>query len=82
MTGFCLLFTLLVISPQIALPTTRPSADFISEIVFSVIPGAMSKNEQMVNIAAMSEKIPPEFWLELKKQGLSREDSPVPVQNC
>ncbi|SVE56301.1 uncharacterized protein METZ01_LOCUS509155, partial [marine metagenome] len=37
-TGFCPFFKLLVISLQIALPTTKPSADFNFEIVFSVIP--------------------------------------------
>ena len=37
-TGFCLLFILFVISLQIALPTTKPSADFNFPIDFSVIP--------------------------------------------
>ena len=71
----CQQFEVSLIAAALQFPLAHP-------IVISVIPGAMSKNEQMVNIAAMSEKIPPEFWLELKKQGLIREDSPVPVQYC
>ena len=71
----CKRFEVSLIAAALQFPLAHPT-------VISVIPGAMSKNEQMVNIEAMSEKIPPEFWLELKKQELIREDSPVPVQYC
>ena len=43
MTGFCLFLIELVISLQIALPTTNPSADFNFAIVFSVIPNPITQ---------------------------------------
>ena len=42
MTGFCLFFIAFVISLQIALPTTRPSAFLRDFIVFSVIPNPIT----------------------------------------
>ena len=43
MTGFCPFFKLFVISLQIALPTTNPSAFLSLEIVFSVIPNPITQ---------------------------------------
>ena len=43
MTGFCLLFKLLVISLQIALPTTNPSADLIKSADGLVVGSAICK---------------------------------------
>ena len=42
MTTFCLFFMELVISLQIALPTTNPSAFLSDFIVFSVIPNPIT----------------------------------------
>ena len=67
----CQRFEVSLIAAALQFPLAHPT-------VVSVIPGAMNKNEQMANIAAINEKIPPELWLELKTQGLIREDAPVP----
>ena len=67
----CQRFEVSLIAAALQFPLAHPT-------VVSVIPGAMNKNEQMVNILAMKEKIPKEFWQELKTQRLIREDAPVP----
>jgi len=49
-------------------------------VVSSVIPGAMNKPEQDVNMKAMSERIPDDFWVELQEKNLLHLEAPVPKQ--
>ena len=67
----CQRFEVSLIAAALQFPLAHPS-------VSSVIPGAMNKSEQLINIEAMNEIISPEFWEELKIKGLIREDVPVP----
>jgi D-threo-aldose 1-dehydrogenase len=46
--------------------------------VVTVIPGARSRAEAERNAALMSEPIPAAFWSDLQRDGLIREDAPVP----
>jgi D-threo-aldose 1-dehydrogenase len=46
--------------------------------VAAVIPGASSPAQQVRNVAAFRESIPADLWAELKREGLLREDAPVP----
>ena len=47
--------------------------------VASIIPGAVSPAEVERNIATMQVEIPPGLWVELRSEGLLREDAPVPA---
>lgn len=50
-------------------------------VVVSVIPGAITREEVMGNVASMTAPIPAALWEDLKREGLLREDAPiVPVQ--
>ncbi len=59
--------------PQAALrfPLTHPA-------VVSVIPGAVSPKEVMLNVKTMSAKIPKAVWKQLKTEGLVDPRSPTP----
>jgi D-threo-aldose 1-dehydrogenase len=46
--------------------------------VASVIPGALLPEHVARNVAAFRRRIPGDFWIELKHEGLLREDAPVP----
>ena len=46
-------------------------------IVASVIPGAISPAQVIDNVAMISHSIPRDFWMELKQQGLIRQDAPT-----
>jgi D-threo-aldose 1-dehydrogenase len=46
--------------------------------VAAVIPGALLPEHVARNVAAFRHAIPAEFWGELKHEGLSRADAPVP----
>lgn len=48
-------------------------------IVSSVIPGLGSPRRVAQTMALFDESIAPEFWHELKQQGLLREDAPTPT---
>ena len=52
-------------------PLTHPA-------VVNVIPGAVTPAEVRGNAEAMQRAIPVALWSELKRQGLLREDAPVP----
>ena len=43
------------------------------------IPGTRTKKHLDENVALINHPIPTEFWAELKKQGLIRENAPTPV---
>ena len=47
-------------------------------LVSSVIPGPANGNETSALIASYGAAIPREFWRELRRQGLLREDAPLP----
>jgi D-threo-aldose 1-dehydrogenase len=47
-------------------------------VIVTVIPGARSRAEAERNAALMSEAIPAAFWADLQREGLVREDAPVP----
>ena len=48
------------------------------KIVASVIPGAVSKAQVDMNLAAFNHRIPPDLWAELKHEKLIRADAPTP----
>ena len=47
--------------------------------VASHVPGTRDVAQMEQNIALVSHPIPVEFWQELKRQGLLRQDAPVPT---
>jgi len=46
-------------------------------LVASVIPGAISKAQVEMNVAAFRQAIPTDFWAELKHEKLIRADAPT-----
>lgn len=48
------------------------------DVVSAVIPGARSPEQVQANVASMAVAIPPEFWAELKQEGLIAADAPAP----
>lgn len=50
-------------------------------VVASVIPGASTGEQATANVASMSEKIPGDFWKQLKSEGLIASHAPVPVKD-
>ncbi len=50
-------------------------------VVASVATGMVSPEEVRANVEHLARPIPPEFWGELKREGLLREDAPVPKPN-
>jgi D-threo-aldose 1-dehydrogenase len=48
-------------------------------IVAAVIPGAISRDQAMQNLAAFNHPIPADLWAELKQEKLLRADAPVPT---
>ena len=48
-------------------------------IVASVIPGAISRRQVELNLAAFNHEIPQDLWAELKNEKLIREDAPTPT---
>ena len=48
------------------------------ELVASVIPGVNNHKEVASNVEIMKAEIPPDFWEELKTEGLLRADAPTP----
>jgi D-threo-aldose 1-dehydrogenase len=47
-------------------------------IVASVATGMVSPQEVGENLRHMKHAIPEDFWLELKQEGLLRQDTPLP----
>ena len=50
-------------------------------VAASVIPGASTAEQAAANVASMTEKIPADFWKELKSKGLIASNAPVPDEN-
>lgn len=63
------------------IPLTAAAVQFplAHPVVASVIPGALRAEHVQGTAASMATPIPPEFWSELKHEGLLREDAPVPA---
>lgn len=47
-------------------------------VVASVVTGMVSSQEVEVNLRHMAHVIPQDFWLELKREGLLRQETPLP----
>ena len=62
----------------VSLPAAALQFPFGHPAVASVIPGALNAQHVSRNLAAFREAIPPAFWDELKRDGLLRDDAPVP----
>lgn len=50
-------------------------------VVASVIPGASTEEQATANVASMSEKIPADFWKQMKSEGLIASNAPEPQNN-
>lgn len=50
------------------------------EVVSAVIPGARTAEQAVANSRSMQVAIPPDFWAELRREGVIAEDAPVPGQ--
>lgn len=48
-------------------------------VVSAIIPGARNAAQAQQNAASMKAQVPPEVWADLMKEGLIREEAPVPV---
>ena len=47
--------------------------------VISVIPGMINETQVKVNIENLAKPIPKELWIELKKQSIIEQESPVDI---
>ena len=47
-------------------------------IVAAIIPGALEPEHVQSNVEHLKHDIPPDLWVELKAEGLLREDAPTP----
>lgn len=52
---------------------------FGHEAVVSIIPGPNAPEQVRSNLAWMRQPIPPELWVDLKREGLIRADAPTPA---
>ena len=48
------------------------------DVAAALIVGARSEERVLANVTSMQAKIPPEFWVELKQQGLIAQNAPTP----
>jgi D-threo-aldose 1-dehydrogenase len=63
----------------VALPAAAIQFPLAHPVVASMIPGAVKPEEVERNKALIPVPIPADFWAELKREGLVREDAPVPA---
>ncbi|HET6467318.1 MAG TPA: aldo/keto reductase [Geminicoccaceae bacterium] len=63
---------------EVALPAAALQFPFGHPCVASVIPGAFRPEQVEANLAHMRHPIPADLWVELKREGLIRQDAPVP----
>jgi len=49
------------------------------DVAAALIVGARSEEQVLANVTSMQARIPPEFWVELKQQGLIAQNAPTPV---
>ena len=62
----------------VSLPAAALQFPLAHPAVASVIPGLDSARRVWKTLELHSSNIPPDFWLDLKRRGLLREDAPVP----
>lgn len=62
----------------ISLPSAALQFPLAHPAVAAVIPGANSPQQVEANVDAFNADIPAGFWVDLKAEGLLREDAPVP----
>jgi D-threo-aldose 1-dehydrogenase len=48
------------------------------DVAAALIVGARSEAQVLANVTSMQARIPPEFWVELKRQGLIAQNAPTP----
>jgi len=48
------------------------------DVAVSLIVGARSEEQVLANVTSMQARIPPEFWVELKRQKLIEQNAPTP----
>jgi D-threo-aldose 1-dehydrogenase len=48
------------------------------DVAAALIVGARSEEQVLANVTSMQARIPPEFWVELKRQGLIAQNAPTP----
>jgi D-threo-aldose 1-dehydrogenase len=49
------------------------------DVAVALIVGARSEEQVLANVTSMQAKIPPDFWVELKRQGLIEQNAPTPA---
>jgi D-threo-aldose 1-dehydrogenase len=49
------------------------------DVAVALIVGARSEEQVLANVTAMQARIPAEFWVELKRQGLIEQNAPTPA---
>ena len=49
------------------------------DVAAALIVGARSEEQVLANVTSMQARIPAEFWVELKRQGLIAQNAPTPV---
>jgi len=63
---------------QVSLKAAASQFALAHPVVASIIPGTRVPERVDENLNLLNEKIPPDFWTELKAQQLIRNDAPVP----
>jgi D-threo-aldose 1-dehydrogenase len=48
------------------------------DVAAALIVGARSEEQVLANVSSMQARIPPEFWVELKRQKLIEQNAPTP----
>lgn len=70
-----------VVCREFDVPLKSAALQFITAhpAVVNIIPGVRSVQQLAENIVTFEQEIPEEFWHELKRRSLIREDAPTPV---
>jgi D-threo-aldose 1-dehydrogenase len=63
----------------VPLPAAALQFPFGHPSITSVIPGGIEPSHVQANLEHMRRAIPADFWAELKREGLIRQDAPVPA---
>jgi D-threo-aldose 1-dehydrogenase len=63
---------------QVPLPAAALQFLLANPLVAAIIPGALTPEQVQTNVKRLQHPIPQEFWAELKREQLVREDAPTP----
>ncbi len=63
---------------DVALPAAALQFPLAHDVVAAVIPGARSAQEVAANVAHLAEEIAPQFWNDLREEGLLEPGAPLP----